>query len=676
MKQWLNMLAIALVLVAMGACASIGRPEGGPRDEVPPEFVRANPMPGSVNVSPRRIDLYFNENIKLDDVVNKVVVSPVQKNLPTIFGNGRHISVTFRDTLIPDVTYTIDFADAIADLNEGNILDGFTYDFSTGATRDSLAIAGKVFQASNLEPAQGILVGVHSCLDDTAITNLPFDRIAKTNQKGEFVIHNLAHGSYHIFALNDVNRDYKWGRSEDVAFYPGVITPSVEPYIYNDTLKSSLDTDSIVERHGYRYFPDNLLLTWFNENYLSQYLKSYTRPDSATIEFQFGAPCDSMPQFTVINGPEAGKSLNELALLDRSAGGDSLKFWLKSLEMASRDTILVDARYQRTDTLDNLVWVNDTLKLTYRRPVEKKSKKKAEETDSLSKPKTVFMRFDAVGSSTQDLDEPLRFKSSLPVDSINTAALHMEVKVDTTWYPVEPPTLVRDSVNRLLNWSIHYQWQPETNYRFTADSAAITSIYGLHTDKIQREFRTKSPDDYSTLNITLTGRPDSCAMFVDLLNSQDKAVASSPVDPATGTATFNFVDPGTYYLRAVADLNANGRWDTGNIASHLLPEDVYYYPKKISVKKNWDINQSWNINELPVDAQKPLEITKNKPKLKAGEQYPTDDDEIDPDDLEIDPFTGKPYNADAYGRGGSTRSRSSNTGLRNNQTVSRNNRVR
>ncbi len=61
------------------------------------------------------------------------------------------------------------------------------------------------------------------------------------------------------------------------------------------------------------------------------------------------------------------------------------------------------------------------------------------------------------------------------------------------------------------------------------------------------------------------------------------------------------------------------------------PEDVYYFDKKIVLKKNWDRSESWDINALSVDKQKPLEIKKNKPKLKAGEM-PIDEDNEEEED--------------------------------------------
>jgi hypothetical protein len=186
---------------------------------MPPVFVKSEPAVGALNYTNQKLVIEFDENVQVKDVMDKVVVSPAQKSMPSIVANGRRVYVELKDTMLPNTTYTIDFSDAISDLNESNPLDGFAVDFSTGNEIDSLRISGMIFEARNLEPAQGMLVGVYSNLSDTAITTLPLERISKTNQLGQFTIRNLKPGTYRIFALNDLNRDYHWDRSEDIAFY-------------------------------------------------------------------------------------------------------------------------------------------------------------------------------------------------------------------------------------------------------------------------------------------------------------------------------------------------------------------------------------------------------------------------------------------------------------------------
>ena len=43
---WLRLLPVMVLAAALGACASIGRPDGGPRDEMPAVVGGAPPRPG------------------------------------------------------------------------------------------------------------------------------------------------------------------------------------------------------------------------------------------------------------------------------------------------------------------------------------------------------------------------------------------------------------------------------------------------------------------------------------------------------------------------------------------------------------------------------------------------------------------------------------------------------
>ena len=152
------------------------------------------------------------------------------------------------------------------------------------------------------------------------------------------------------------------------------------------------------------------------------------------------------------------------------------------------------------------------------------------------------------------------------------------------------------------------------------------------------EFTTKKGDDYSTVIFNITGLDGRPAM-VEVLNSSDKPVGTGVV--TDNSATIGYLSPGPYYARLYIDADRNGEWTTGSLSDSIWrqPEEVYYYPKRINLKKNWTIEQSWDINELPVEQQKPQEIKKNKPKLKKGEQdnsRPVDDEEED--EFFDDPF--------------------------------------
>lgn len=636
----LGSLFVVAAALLLAACASIGRPEGGPRDMTPPVMVSSTPAPGSVNVSNGRIDIIFDENITLDDPMNKIVVSPPQKKQAQISSNGRRVRITLRDTLRDSTTYTVDLADAVRDLNEGNILDGLAIDFSTGPSIDTLMISGIVFEGRTLEPAQGMIVGVYSTpVADTALTTLPMDRITKTNALGRFTIRNLKPGSYRVFAINDLNHDFHWDRSEDIAFLDRDISPSTMAVEVTDTFTDAAGNDSLVTRPATRFLPDDILLTWFNENYKPLYLVKHERPDARRLTLEMSTHSDSLPQLTLLNTVRAGARLDREAVLQSSPGLDSLTYWLRDTTLIGSDTLKIAARYLHTDTLDNITFTTDTLTFALRQP--KKKKKRDEETDSV--PKLEFVNIGISSRQPQDLNMPLLFETSTPTASIDSAGFRIEELVDSVWMPVaakipSPPDSLQPM--RLLT---EMTWKPKTKYRVTIDSLAVTDIYGNHNRPFVQEVSTHAIEDYAALffNIGDLG-PDSA--IVELLSS-DKPVRLEPV--RNGVATFEYVTPGAYYARLFIDRNHNGRWDTGCVADTLQPEDVFYFSKKLNLKKNWDVEQQWNIYETPVDLQKPEDIKKNKPprpkweteeereKRKKG----NNDDEEE----EFDPFMNDPF---------------------------------
>ncbi|MDE5675132.1 MAG: Ig-like domain-containing protein, partial [Muribaculaceae bacterium] len=379
-------LVWALVLAwVLASCASIGNPSGGPRDEDPPRFVRANPAPGSLNVSRQRIDIEFDELVNVKDAFTKVVVSPVPKSTPRVSSLGKRVTVQFTDSLLPNTTYTIDFADAIEDNNESNKLQGFTYSFSTGDVLDTLQISGMVLSAEALEPQQGMLVGVYSNLADSALSTLPLERLAKTDDRGRFSVQGLAPGQYRIFAIADVDNDYKRANPEEaMAFYDLTLSPYAERVEAVDTVLNLIsgEVDTIVNRERTRFLPNDILLRSFESDYRSQFLQKYERVDSTRIKFIFNAPSDRLPEIH----PVDIEGYKDWWILERSAKNDTLTYWITPPGLVATDSLRIAATYLRTDSAQNLTEATDTLKLFTQRPKatkKKEKKKKDEEADTI-----------------------------------------------------------------------------------------------------------------------------------------------------------------------------------------------------------------------------------------------------------------------------------------------------
>lgn len=151
MKKLLYLLAVSSCLLVI-SCARMGNPDGGWYDDTPPYVVSSSPADRATNVKPKRVSIYFNEFIKLEDAQNKVIISPPQLEMPEIKASGKRVIVDLKDTLKENTTYSIDFGDAISDFTEGNPMGNYAFTFSTGSVIDTLQVSGYVLNAENLEP--------------------------------------------------------------------------------------------------------------------------------------------------------------------------------------------------------------------------------------------------------------------------------------------------------------------------------------------------------------------------------------------------------------------------------------------------------------------------------------------------------------------------------------------
>lgn len=621
MKPIPKYIALLLVIIGFYACASTGMPDGGPYDETPPKFVRATPEPNATNNKRKKISIEFDEYIKLDKASEKVIISPPQNEAPEVKVSGHRVLVEFFDTLRENTTYTIDFGDAIVDNNEDNPLGNFAYAFSTGEHIDTMEVSGTVLSADNLEPVKGIQVGLHKNLEDSAFVKLPFDRISRTDSRGHFTIRGVAPGKYRIYALMDGNQNYLFdSKTEAVAFLDSLVVPDMRPAMRQDTVWNELDTlayDTIYEVHYTRFLPDNLILRSFKEENPMQYLVKSEREQLNRFSLYFSAKADTLPTIKGLDFDE-----KDAFIIESNPRNDTIRYWIKDTVMCERDTLTFQMDYLATDTLGQLVPKTDTLRMVNKidkkrrmalaeeamKKEEKERKKRAKKGDTLKvEPKFFAMSVDA--PSSLDLNRNIVLKFEEPVEHIDTAAIHMAVKVDSLWEDI-PFILMGDSVVP-RQYQILADWQPGQEYQLKIDSLGIKGIYGLYTNKVENQLKVKTLEDYGTLYLNIVGAGPHAV--VQLLNSSDGVVRQQPVTDKN-TCDFYFLQPSTkYYIRLFNDDNNNGVWDTGNYEEKRQPEEVFYFPKVWEMKANFEFEETWDIHAVPLDKQKLDEIKKQKP---------------------------------------------------------------
>lgn len=679
--------AYVTVLTCIVSCANMGSgPDGGPYDETPPRIVGMTPpsqvangamTKGKKKHPSTKFSLLFSELVTIENAAENVIVSPPQIEIPNIQAVGKRINVELLDSLKPNTTYTIDFSDAIKDNNEGNPLGHFTYIFSTGAVTDTMEMSGHVLNAEDLEPIAGILVGLHPCpqdaesdddilqrwMTDTLFSTTAFDRVARTDAAGYFSIKGVKDGQkYFAYALKDGDGDFAFSqRGEQIAFSPRILKPGAFPDTRYDTLW--VDTtryDSIRVIPYTHYTPDDITLLAFQEANQPRFKIKEERSDFHNFKIWFSAPSKHVPVIRGLNFDATNAFVEQ-----RTAGNDTLVYWLRDTLLMQQDTLECVYDYMVwDDSLQIHRLTSDTLSLVSRTPWKKRQENMQKEEEkwqkqlerrhkkgdfSMEEKPLEFMKLNCSVSGSIAPNQNLTLSFEEPVESIDMEGIHLELVVDSVGTPA--PFLMDDVPDNILARRLMAEWRPEQKYRLTIDSAAVHTIYGLHNNKLTKEFGVDNLDKFGTLFVTITNLPaltptmldeiapleadstaqsDSTAMalavdpvvIVQLMDRSGKVVYSVDavqLSPSSVRGEFYYLKEGDYYVRCIVDANANGKWDPGIWATRTEAEEVFYRKESINVRTGWDVNEDWDVEQYARHEQKPDALVKQK-KSEKGKQ--------------------------------------------------------
>ena len=600
MKKRINILSTLIIFAIMllvHACANKAQgPTGGPKDKTPPSVVKSFPENGSLNFRKKMVDIDFNKIVSIEKPNDNVVISPPQQKPPDVKSLGKRVEVIFNEPLKDSTTYSINFGNAIADVNEKNVIKNYLFSFSTGNEIDTLRISGTMINAEDLNPLSGIIVGIYKETSDSVFMKKPFLRIGKTDENGHFSIDNIKKGSYKVFALGDANKDYMFQPGEGLALHDSLVTPTFRRVEMQDTVwKDTVTVDSIRHFMGTRFLPDNLTMRYFKENKKRQYFVKYERKEPFVFNLFFNTTQAKLPELKPLNFKWEGKYL-----LQKNIGMDSLTYWLTDSTVWKTDTLKMAMTYLKTDSLFQLKPQTDTINVTmHKGRVNPRAK-----TKKVTSVKITPLKYTNNLSSTFEIYNPIMLNFEAPLSNLDVSKIKLYQKVDTTFKQI--PFKWRQADSTKMVYAIDHKWKPEVSYKLEIDSAAFTSIYNKVSGKLKSDFRIRSLDEYSSMKLFVT--PFNSKVMIQVMDTKDEVLATKPASEK-GTI-FEYLRPGDYYLRMFIDDNGNGKWDTGNFAKRLQPEQVYYYPKKLTLMANWEFEETWDYTLVPLLKQKSSELIK------------------------------------------------------------------
>ncbi|WP_291069362.1 MULTISPECIES: Ig-like domain-containing protein [unclassified Empedobacter] len=563
---------LMLTILTVISCARQGSPTGGPKDETPPVFLKADPdtLATNVDLNLQEATINFDEYILLKEYSKNVVVSPSFQIPPIVTPQAlakKYISIKFQEPLLPNTTYSFNFGDAIQDFNENNKLSNFQYVFSTGSFIDSLKVTGRVNSSYDFKGPEKILVGLYkvdSAYKDSIILQKKPYYIARANDKGEYQLNYLASGKYKLIAFEDMveNVMYDYGK-ERLAFHN-------EPIELNANQQINLNL--------------------FNQK------PAYRKPEASfkqegLIVFKTTGATDDVTITPV------GKEF-KTAYIQKFPKQDSINFWFNP----------------KVDTI-----VGKSAKLNFK----VQHKDQIDEVSALySKSNTERkLEFKAINDQKLAPNKPFKIQTNAPIKSLDLSKIY--VFKDTVSIPFKVSI---DTVNA-QNLNFAFEKNLDEKFEVNIYPNALTDVLGEKNDTLAYPIKMGTRGDFGHLKLTLQNTPSKPFILQFLKTDKDFTVIEEIYNPANKNYfEFNFIEPGEYLFRLLVDENENGKWDTGDYLSGKQPEPIYLYPEPIKIRAMWDATETWVLGEanqpvsLPNDDKDSDKNRIRRGELKEGEE--------------------------------------------------------
>lgn len=595
MKRFLSgyfpLIPIALVLGAMifsHSCANTTTPpSGGPKDTIPPVITEIYPELGMTNVPVKgtKLEVKFNEYVVVKDPKSLFLSPPLEK-APKFKLKGKGVVITFESDLDSNKTYTLDLTNAIADNNEGNMFPGFTLVFSTGEKIDSMMVTGIVQDCNTLDPIKGATVMLYKDHADSAIFLSRPDAAVKTDDWGFFCLRNIQDTVYRMYAIIDENGNNKYEpETEKVAFIDTLFYPTV---MVNDSLPELMKWDMKDTLHCLARNTE-VELNIFKEKPSRQMIVNKERIGERTAYITFMAPYAQIDSlwFKDIPSDKVITQFNQVQ--------DSLEIWIND-SRKQPDTLFLNVKYMKTDTLGLLNSFTEEIKLVKPR----KSPGKSSSRDIKKEDTTAVFTLEASPETVEQYGFTMEFKYPVvedAFDSLTFRYLNPRQQEATAKYKV-----IQDTLN-LRKYTImpEIELQPGYEYFLKVPHRKFKDINGFYNDSTEVKVTLPTDEKLSTMNLNLTNVRNK--YIVDLLNEKRNQTIRSFIVENDAVLKFPYLKAGKYSIRITEDLNKNGLVDTGILLEHKQPEKVRFYKLDdgtflIDIPEKMEIDQTVDVEEM------------------------------------------------------------------------------
>ncbi|TLU97234.1 Ig-like domain-containing domain [Dyadobacter luticola] len=526
----LRIIFFAIVcLLIFERCAQQVTPTGGKKDSIPPTLVESSPLNKTLNFKGKKVELFFDEYVVVDNINQKLIITPEADNPYSYKQNGMSVALTFKNPFKDSTTFTLNFGDAIKDFAEKNPAKNLKLVFSTGSSLDSGRVYGTLKDVRTNKPIFDALVGLYNVTDTLNITKQKPYYFSRTDSSGVFSIENIQMRSYKMIAIDDKNRNMLYNaKDERMGFISKPINAGTDSVAYNIEMFLSDNTPLKIQRtlpkvNNYSVVfskaIEKVQVTFMNKDTLPYLLEAGTNLKFFNVEPH---PDSTLVKLTATDSLGKATDFEQKIAFQPQRGKER-----------QRDPMTFTTQPEPNKPLDH----EFTYKLILSKPISKIDDQKITLiTDSLT-------------------HEPLSaFKSSW---NANHNILTIQAK-----------SFAKDSIK----WDI--------------PKGSIISVEGDTLPKTFLKHPVLKEEDYGLIKGRVTNADTSTRLIVQLVDEQYKLIETSYVT----NYTFRHIPQGKYYLRVIVDRNRNQRWDTGEMDKDLQPEPIFYMPDKILLKANFELN--------------------------------------------------------------------------------------
>lgn len=533
------------VIVVLASCANEGAPSGGKKDVAPPKIKYANPDNKTLNFRANKIKIRFNEFIVQTLNPQEIVVSPPMDKAPKMIVEGKNLYISLKGKLKENTTYTINFGDAVKDINENNVYKNLTYVFATGPVLDTAGLSGTVSNIADKD-LDNIIIGLYPIDSiDGILRSKPY-YFAKTDKSGSFAINNIHPGKYWVYALRDQNLNYIYDQPNELIGFK----------------------DSVIELTDSSKLRFNL--TVFESKNHNPKLIDAVAMAPGKVLISYNAPIFNLKLNTDLYAPTD--------FVELYPSKDTLIYWYSNTYIKKAvfalvandsltDSTRVDLKYMSKDSTNNIQ--------KYALYIENQQIK----ADSNSKTPVV--------QNSQSPFKPLILNLSRPVDSINESKSLVIVndstkKRDNISFSLDPKTKRTLSIaTPQLEGMPHTLIIPDSTFR---------DIWGWWNRSMTYKWTADTKDNYGNIILSLKFENPEKYYIFRILDADNKAIETFYyVGNKEKKLTLKNVKAGIYHLQVVEDTNKNGEWDSGDFIFKTQPEQINNYKETYELKGNWDL---------------------------------------------------------------------------------------